>query len=192
MVRPQRFFDSRAFHQRGWFYHWLDAKTGERRWNSEVSSIDTALLLAGLVLLRAFPFVWWTGTHFDSDQAVVGLMAKHISEGRAWPLYFYGQNYMLAVEAYLAAPVMWVIGVSVLALFVLRQREPNAPRPFRAWGYPIAPAVFAIASLAIVLNALWADLGIPILKGTPWGPSAAGLIVIGLGVPLYFFFSRRR
>ena len=65
---------------------------------------------------RAFPFVWWPNTHFDSDQAVVGLMAKHISEGRAWPLYFYGQNYMLAVEAYLAAPVMWALGATVLAL----------------------------------------------------------------------------
>jgi hypothetical protein len=47
-----RFFDARAFHQRGWFYHWLDAKTGERRWNSEVSSIDTALLLAGILTVR--------------------------------------------------------------------------------------------------------------------------------------------
>src|ERR1044071_5549509 len=47
-----RFFDSRAFQQRGWFYHWLDSKTGERRWNSEVSSIDTALLLAGVLTVR--------------------------------------------------------------------------------------------------------------------------------------------
>jgi APA family basic amino acid/polyamine antiporter len=97
-----------------------------------------------------------------------------------------------ALTTYTGFAVVLFAGVSVVALFVLRQREPNAPRPFRAWGYPIAPAVFAIASLAIVLNALWADLAIPILTGTPWGPSAAGLIVIGLGVPLYFFFSRRR
>jgi hypothetical protein len=76
----------------------------------------TALLLAGLVLLRAFPFVWWTGAHFDSDQAIVGLMAKHVSEGRAFPLYFYGQHYMLAVEAYLAAPVMLLAGPTVTAL----------------------------------------------------------------------------
>src|SRR5215213_6725974 len=47
-----RFFDTRAFQQRGWFYHWQDAKTGERRWNSEVSSIDTALLLAGVLTVR--------------------------------------------------------------------------------------------------------------------------------------------
>jgi hypothetical protein len=73
-------------------------------------------IVACAVLVRAFPFVWWPNTHFDSDQAIVGLMAKHISEGRAWPLYFYGQNYMLAVEAYLAAPVMLMLGVSVLAL----------------------------------------------------------------------------
>ena len=47
-----RFFADRAFQQRGWFYHWLDTKTGERRWNSEVSSIDTALLLAGVLTVR--------------------------------------------------------------------------------------------------------------------------------------------
>lgn len=47
-----RFFDSRAFQQRGWFYHWLDAESGERRWNSEISSIDTALLLAGILTVK--------------------------------------------------------------------------------------------------------------------------------------------
>ena len=51
-----RFFADRAFQQRGWFYHWLDTKTGERRWNSEVSSIDTALLLGGVLTVRqCFP-----------------------------------------------------------------------------------------------------------------------------------------
>jgi hypothetical protein len=49
-----RFFADRAFEKHGWFYHWLDAKTGERRWNSEVSSIDTALLLAGVLTARQY------------------------------------------------------------------------------------------------------------------------------------------
>src|SRR5208283_645066 len=43
------FFANRAFHKEGWFYHWLDSETGERRWDSEVSSIDTALLLGGVL-----------------------------------------------------------------------------------------------------------------------------------------------
>jgi len=49
-----RFFANKAFQQHGWFYHWLDAKTGERRWQSEVSSIDTALLLAGVLTARQY------------------------------------------------------------------------------------------------------------------------------------------
>src|SRR5262249_19527811 len=49
-----RFFADRAYQQRGWFYHWLDLKTGERRWKSEVSSIDTALLLGGVLTARQY------------------------------------------------------------------------------------------------------------------------------------------
>ncbi len=56
------------------------------------------------------------GVRFDPDQAIVGLMAKHISEGRAFPVHFYGQSYLLAVEAYLAAPVMWFLGPTEVAL----------------------------------------------------------------------------
>ena len=49
-----RFFADRAYQQHGWFYHWLDIKSGERRWNSEVSSIDTALLLGGVLTARQY------------------------------------------------------------------------------------------------------------------------------------------
>ncbi len=38
-------------------------------------------------------------------------------------------------------------GIAVAAVFVLRMREPHAPRPFRALGYPITPAMFVIISL---------------------------------------------
>jgi hypothetical protein len=47
-----RFFAERAFQEHGWFYHWLNAVTGEREWKSEVSSIDTALLLGGVLTAR--------------------------------------------------------------------------------------------------------------------------------------------
>src|SRR6186997_2062746 len=60
--------------------------------------------------------VFWEQSYYDSDQAIVGLMAKHLIEGRAFPVFFYGQSYMLGVEAYLAAPVFLVAGVSVAAL----------------------------------------------------------------------------
>ena len=44
-----RFFAARAQQAHGWFYHWMDAATGERCWDSEISSIDSALLLAGVL-----------------------------------------------------------------------------------------------------------------------------------------------
>lgn len=43
------FFANRAPQEKGWFYHWMDYQTGERRWNSEISSIDTALLMGGVL-----------------------------------------------------------------------------------------------------------------------------------------------
>lgn len=97
-----------------------------------------------------------------------------------------------ALTSYTGFSVVLFAGVAVLALFVLRWREPDAPRPFRAIGYPVAPAIFAVASAFIVLNALYSDVLAPLRSGTPFGPAAAGLVVIGLGVPLYFVFHAKR
>ena len=83
------------------------------------------------------------------------------------------------------------LGVAVFALFVLRRREPDAPRPFKALGYPIAPAIFTIACFVILANALYTDLVKPLMEGTAIGPSAWGILVISLGLPIYYFFSRK-
>lgn len=75
-----------------------------------------AALLVVLVLFRSAVFILWEEAHFHADQAVMGLMAKHISEGRAFPVFFYGSNHLLAVQAWLAAPVFLLAGVSVATL----------------------------------------------------------------------------
>jgi len=75
------------------------------------------MAIAALVVIsRSAIFVFWEQAEFDSDQAVIGLMAKHLSEGRAFPMFLYGSNYILAVEAWTAAPVFMVAGASVAAL----------------------------------------------------------------------------
>src|SRR4051812_22220469 len=75
-----------------------------------------AALLTLVVGARSAVFVFWPQSHFDSDQAVTGLMAKHLAEFRAFPVFWYGQSYMLGVEAWLAAPLFLIIGASVPAL----------------------------------------------------------------------------
>src|SRR5947208_16676673 len=72
--------------------------------------------IVAAVVVRSAVFVFAPGSQFDSDQAVTGLMAKHLSELRAFPVFWYGQTYMLGVEAWLAAPVMFLVGASVTAL----------------------------------------------------------------------------
>jgi basic amino acid/polyamine antiporter, APA family len=81
---------------------------------------------------------------------------------------------------YTGFAVVLFAGIAVLALFVLRRRHPSDHRPFRAWGYPLAPGLFVVASLVMVVNELWRNPG----------PTAAGLAIIGAGVPIYLLFRR--
>ena len=86
-----------------------------------------------------------------------------------------------ALVTYTGFAIVLFSGMAVIALFVLRRRQPDAPRPFRAWGYPVAPAIYALASVAILVNGLYRA---PAATG-------AGMLIIAAGLPVYFAFSRR-
>ncbi len=71
-------------------------------------------------------------------------------------------------------------GIAVAAVFVLRRREPDAQRPFRAWGYPWTPGLFVVAAFVMLVNELWRNPR----------TSAAGLVIIAAGVPVYWWMRR--
>ena len=79
--------------------------------------------------------------------------------------------------SYTGFAIVLFSGMAVAALFVLRQRQPSLERPFRAWGYPVAPALFVAASAAMVVNEVWRNPG----------PSLTGLAMIAAGVPVYWW-----
>jgi APA family basic amino acid/polyamine antiporter len=97
-----------------------------------------------------------------------------------------------AMTTYTGFTVVLFAGIAVSVLFVLRMRQPDAPRPFKALGYPFFPGLFAVAAAVIVMNALWTDLVTPFTTGGPMGPSAWGLVVVALGLPLYWYFQRSK
>ena len=68
------------------------------------------------MLQRALVYLLFERVGFDADQAIVGLMAKHLSQGRAFPLFLYGQTYMLAIKAWAAVPFFLIGGPTVGAL----------------------------------------------------------------------------
>src|SRR4030095_11318497 len=71
-----------------------------------------------LVAAARFAILFASQTHVHSDEAIIGLMGKHILEGRHFPFYMYGQPYNAgaAWEAYLASVAFALFGVGVVPL----------------------------------------------------------------------------
>ncbi|MBV9620717.1 MAG: hypothetical protein JO341_06790, partial [Gammaproteobacteria bacterium] len=59
-------------------------------------------------------------------------------------------------------------------------RRPDLPRPYRVSGYPLVPAIFLLASLYMVVNALLSDVG----------KTGLTLLVILVGIPVYWLRAR--
>jgi APA family basic amino acid/polyamine antiporter len=100
----------------------------------------------------------------------------------AWSAVLVLSGSLSQLVSYTGFAIVLFSGIAVAALFVLRRREPLADRPFRAWGYPVGPALFVAISAAIVGNEMWRNPG----------TSLAGVAVIALGIPVYFWMRRRR
>jgi APA family basic amino acid/polyamine antiporter len=67
-------------------------------------------------------------------------------------------------------------------VFVFRVREPKAERPYRMWGYPWVPVLFVVTSAFLLYYTFTENLR----------NSAAGVLVILAGIPVFAYFSRRR
>jgi APA family basic amino acid/polyamine antiporter len=88
----------------------------------------------------------------------------------------YGQLLDFIIFAVLVFYILTIVG-----LFVLRFKKPYAPRPYKAWGYPVLPALY-------IVMAGW--ICVVLLRYKPqytW----PGLVLVLLGIPVYLFWSRR-
>lgn len=67
------------------------------------------------------------------------------------------------------------------AVFIFRYREPDAPRPYKTWGYPVVPALFIAASAILLYYSFMAN----------WHNSVAGVLVILAGIPVFALFRKK-
>src|SRR6266516_598788 len=97
-----------------------DGKPGTKSSASQIFMRKHAWFMGIFVLIAAarVAILFASQTHVHSDEAIIGLMGKHILEGRYFPFYMYGQPYNAgaAWEAYLAAIAFALFGVSVVSL----------------------------------------------------------------------------
>ena len=88
-------------------------------------------------------------------------------------------SYSQLLDYIICAELVFYI-LTIASLFVLRVRRPDAPRPYRALGYPVLPALYIVMAITICYA---------LLRYKPqytW----PGLILVLLGVPVYLFWSR--
>jgi basic amino acid/polyamine antiporter, APA family len=123
---------------------------------------------------RVFPASAGSLSRFHTPAAAIAAQA-------AWSILLVFTGSFEQILIYTGFAVVLFSAVAVVALFVLRRRHPDAPRPFRTWGYPVAPALFVLAGLAMMVSAI---------QRQP-KPAAAGLLVMAAGLPVYWW-SRRR
>jgi APA family basic amino acid/polyamine antiporter len=67
------------------------------------------------------------------------------------------------------------------SVFIFRRRLPDAPRPYRTWGYPVVPIVFLVVTAWLILRTIWDNPK----------QSAIGLGLILIGLPVYLIWSKR-
>ncbi|HEX3817218.1 MAG TPA: amino acid permease, partial [Chthoniobacterales bacterium] len=91
----------------------------------------------------------------------------------------YGNVYTQLLEYIVAADLVFYV-LLVAAVLVLRRRNPEMTRPYRAWGYPFAPLVAIVLALALIADLAWlapATCGI-------------GFAIVLSGLPIYFLWRR--
>jgi APA family basic amino acid/polyamine antiporter len=82
---------------------------------------------------------------------------------------------------YVIFAVMLFYILTIVGIFVLRVKQPHLDRPYKAFGYPILPAMYIILASAICIILL-------IYKPNFTWP---GLFIVGLGIPVYYFFGSK-
>ena len=134
-----RFLAHEAPQEHGWFYHYLDANTGERAWHSEVSSIDTALLLAGVLTVRQC---------LDDEPEIVNL-ANTIYARVDFPWMMDGSTTHFShgwTPELQFLPYRWDTYSELLILYALGIGSPTHPIPADTWGTWTMPVVSAGAN----------------------------------------------
>lgn len=72
-------------------------------------------------------------------------------------------------------------GATSLGVFILRRKMPDAPRPYKVWGYPVVPAVFILFCIGLFVNTIV----------TRPREAAIGMTLILAGIPVYLFLQRK-
>ncbi len=73
-------------------------------------------------------------------------------------------------------------GATTLGVFILRKKMPDAPRPYKVWGYPVVPAIVVVFCVILIVNTVF----------TRPREAAVGAALMATGIPMYWWFTRKK
>lgn len=86
----------------------------------------------------------------------------------------------------------WIFyGLVIIGLFILRKKMPLTERPYKAWGYPLVPAIFILFTVIYITITLYNDIDNYVSGRSPMINSVFGLLLTAIGIPLYFYFKKK-
>lgn len=89
--------------------------------------------------------------------------------------------------------VTWIAyGAGALGIFLLRKKLPDQPRPYRIWGYPFVPIIFMAFTGFYLVTTVYNDINNYLHHRQPVINSLLGIMITALGVPLYFYFRKKK
>ncbi|CAN5227605.1 amino acid permease [soil metagenome] len=101
-----------------------------------------------------------------------------------------GSFYILA-DMYIF--IVWVFNLMLMyGVFILRRKMPHAERPYKVWGYPWMPILVLLFNLFYLVIMLYNDIHNYLSGKTHIMSSVSGLVLTALGIPLYWYFKRKR
>jgi basic amino acid/polyamine antiporter, APA family len=89
--------------------------------------------------------------------------------------------------------ITWIFyGFAAYGIFILRRKMPAAERPYKTWGYPVVPLIFIAFALLYFIITIYNDVANYANGKTPVVNSVLGLLLTVSGIPVYFYFKRKR
>jgi basic amino acid/polyamine antiporter, APA family len=89
--------------------------------------------------------------------------------------------------------ITWIAYLfGAVGIFLLRKKMPDQPRPYKIWGYPVVPILFIAFSSFYLVSTVWSDVTNYLNDRQPVINSVLGMVITAVGIPLYFYFKKRR
>lgn len=133
-------------------------------------------------------FAPWAGKTHTKFQTPANALWLH----GAWTsLFIFTGSFDMLADMFVF--ITWIAyGLGAVGIFMLRRKMPDAERPYRIWGHPAVTLLFIGFTAFYLVMTVYSDISNYLAHRQPVINSVLGMVITGLGIPLYFYFRKKK